>query len=254
VSLTIDDLVALALEVTGMGRARWDELWRAMTDSALMNRIMKEEWNGRPRDNEAAVREYYRKSDMWFVNTFTHGYGGLLHMAAGEVHPLDEWQRRFIEGVRPSGRVLDYGSGFVKDSWKFVMLGYRVDVGEIRGPVTEFLRRYLSLSGLQGRFGIVEVDSDAPVNDTYDGIICFETLEHILDPLALTRNLHGHLVPGAPFAFSVSFGGPEHAPYHIASNAPLGDPNVWAGKLREIGFSPHWENPENSHLKVWRRT
>jgi hypothetical protein len=96
------------------------------------------------------------------------------------------------------------------------------------------------------------VDNETPIIDTYNGIACFETLEHVLHPAALTSHLHKHLRPGGPFAFSVTFGAPEHAPYHVASNAPLGEWKVWAGILQKIGFSPFWEDASGSNSKIWR--
>lgn len=251
---TYESLVDLVLSVSGMSRSRWDFLQKTMASDPAMNLLMKQEWNEEPRHDEAKIRQYYRQSDIWFANTFNSGYGGLIELSKGEVHSPDVWQRKFSEGLPAGARILDYGAGFLRDTWKLVTLGYKVDVAEIQGPVTLFLRQFVRLAGLEGRIGIVEVDSDFPITETYHGIACFETLEHILDPVALTKHLRDHLVPGGPFAFSVSFGGPEHAPYHIASNAPLGDPNVWATHLREIGFLPEWENPENTHVKIWRRT
>lgn len=252
--MTREDLIRIALDVTGMGLDRWNALREIMKDDAAMNRVMKSQWEERPRCDEPAILDYYRKSDIWFVNTWNGGYGGLLHMANREMHSPNEWQRRFLSLV-PSpghGSLLDYGAGFLRDSWNLVTLGYRVDVAEVKGPVTEFLWRYLKESGLEDRFGIIEVESDLSIHGDYRGILCFETLEHVFDPIALTRNLHKCLVPGGPFAFSVSFGNSSHAPYHVASNAWLGDPAVWSGKLLEIGFAPCWDGG-NTNPKIWRR-
>jgi hypothetical protein len=249
--VTYDDLVTLALNVTGLSQERWDFLQETMKDDAAMNRLMKSEWNEESRSNEAVIRDYYRKSDIWFANTFNSGYDGLLKMANRETHSPNEWQREFLKSVPPKGVILDYGAGFLRDSWKFVTLGYRVHVAEIQGPVTLFLWRYRALAKLQEMFHVVEVNSSTPVTDRYEGIACFEVLEHLLDPVALTRHLYDHLVPRGPFVYSASFGDPEHAPYHVASNAPLGQENVWNQKMREIGFVHEWSK-DNKHL--WKRS
>lgn len=251
--MTVNDLIDLACLATGLARARFDELRTIRSSDPEMNLIMKKEWNEQPRTDEAVIRDYYRKSDIWFVNTFESGYGGLLPLAAGEVHPLSEWQRRLVENLPKGGKILDYGSGFLRDSYQLVMNGHYVDVAEVRGPVTEFLKMYRVAAGLESRFGIIEVDSDLPITNTYDSMLCFEVLEHLLDPVAMTKNLYDHLAPGGPLAYSVSFGDPSHAPYHVASNAPLSVAGVWNRKLAEIGFVPDWENPENQHVKICRR-
>ena len=252
-TVTKEDLIRVALDVTGMTQADWDALMEEMKSDARMNRIMKEDWERKPRDSEEAIREYYRTSNIWFVNTWNHGVGALLSMAAGQRGDLVGWCRKFAETLKtPGARILDYGGGFFKDTWPLATAGYKVDVAEVRGPVTEFLKRFAVLAQLESKLGVVEVDSETPVKDTYHGVVCFETLEHVLRPAALTEHLHQHIRPGGPFAFSVTFGAPEHAPYHVASNAPLGEWPVWEAILKKIGFTPAWEDPAGTSAKIWR--
>ena len=252
-TVTKEDLTKVALEVTGMTRGQWDLMHESMKSDAAMNQIMKEEWNAKPRDSEEAIREYYRTSNIWFVNTWNHGVGALLSMAAGHRGDLAGWCRKFAEMVGIPGKsVLDYGGGFFKDTWPLATAGYRVDVAEVRGPVTEFLKRFAVLAGLEKRLGVVEVDSETPIKGLYSGVVCFETLEHVLRPTELTAHLHDHIVSGGPFAFSATFGAPEHAPYHVASNAPFGDWSVWSSIMKGIGFLPSWEDLSGSSIKIWR--
>ena len=252
-TVTKEELVQIALEVTGMTKEKWDTLHESMKSDATMNLIMKQDWNARPRDSEEAIREYYRTSHIWFVNTWNHGVGALLAMAAGQRGDLVGWCRKFAETLRaPGGKILDYGGGFFKDTWPLATAGYKVEVAEVRGPVTEFLKRFISLAKLESKLGVVEVDSELPIEDTYHGIVCFETLEHLLYPEALTVHLYNHLRAGGLFAFSATFGAPEHAPYHVASNAPLGDWSVWSAIMTKIGFSPCWEDSTGSGTKIWR--
>lgn len=251
--MTGADIAVLALQASGMTGEQWKRLSVEMQSDSVMNQIMKQDWNDRPRDNEESIREYYRSSDAWFINTFNHGYGALLAMAAGSKADLSPWCREFAELMRaPGGKVLDYGGGFFKDSWPLAAAGYHVSVAEVKGPVTEFLNSFISIAGLEKKFSVVEVDSETPIKDTYDGILCFETLEHLLHPEALTAHLHKHLKPGGPFAFSVTFGAPEHAPYHVASNAHLGEWAVWSEVLKKIGFSPSWTDPVAAGTRIWR--
>lgn len=253
-TVTREELVDLALEVTGMTRARWNILSETLKDDAAMNRIMRDDWFRKPRDSEEAIREYYRESDVWFLNTFSHGAGTLLQMSEGAPVLLSPWQKAFTVGFPiHSGSILDYGGGFLNDTGPLVLAGYRIVLAEVRGPVTEFLKRYVGLAGLQSHVGVVEVDADFPIKDTYHGVVCFETLEHILRPADLARHLTEQLVHGGPFAFSVSFGDTPHAPYHIAKNAQLGNGRIWADKLMEMGLTPYWEDERINHFKIWRR-
>lgn len=254
VILTREALVELALEVTRMSPERWDAMTKATSDDAAMNLIMKQEWESEPRDSEAAIRDYYRKSDIWFVNTFNHGVGGLLEMSRGIAGNLSPWQKEFVSRLSSPGRILDYGGGFLSDSWPLVMRGFEVSIAEVKGPVTEYLRAYGKLVDVPGLIDVVEVDSSEPILGLYSGALCFETLEHLLDPISLAKHIEQHLRYASPLAFSVSFGAPSHAPYHVASNAPLAQDGVWLEKLKEIGFDHCWSDPGGHHMQIWRRT
>ena len=250
--ITKDDLVRLALEVTGLSEARWNALQETLKDDAAMNGVMREDWTRTPRESEQAIREYYRKSDIWFANTWNHGMGALLEMASfGWPGPLRDWHQRFIRDFKVQGRILDYGGGFFNDTYRLVTNGFKVTVAEVKGPVTEYLKRYRVLAKLEDHIDEVEVDSDQPLSETYTGVVCFETLEHLLKPLDMVKHFHDHLVVGQPFAFSVSFGDTPHAPYHVARNARLGDEKVFSEELEKIGFRPHWKASEN-HFQIWR--
>ena len=252
--ITKDDLVRLALEVTGLSEVRWNALQETLKDDAAMNGVMREDWALAPRGSEQAIREYYRRSEIWFANTWSHGVGALLEMAKfGWPGQLRSWQERFIRDFKIHGRILDYGGGFFNDTHQLVTNGLKVTLAEVKGPVTEYLKRYRALAKLEDHVDIVEVDSDLPLSETYTGIVCFETLEHLLKPLDMVKHFHDHLVVGQPFAFSVSFGDTPHAPYHVASNARLGDERVFLEELGTIGFRSHWKGSEN-HSQIWRST
>lgn len=246
---TREDLVDLALEATGMPKMRWDALLEAMKSDAEMNRIMKAEWLAVPRDTEEAIRAYYRKSDIWFVNTFCHGVGALLKMANREPAEWQEWHHRFAGAVGVRRDILDYGGGFFNDTWPFVNAGYRVTQAEVEGPVTRFLASFIEMTKIPNA-KVRPVNSQEPLLEYYAGVTCFETLEHVLKPVQLAKHLVTHLLPAGAFAMSVSFGAPEHAPYHVASNAPLSDQAVWFNHLEDMGLRITW-SAEDRHRQIW---
>lgn len=251
--MNMQELTNLAIDVTGMGRARWDSLCESMKSDQEMNRIMREDWHSKPRDSDEAIREYYRSSNIWFVNTFLHGAGALVALARGDHGDLAPWAKKFVNTLRCfSGRILDFGGGFFKDTWPFTAVGYRVDVAEVSGPVTKFLKLFIENAKLQKKVGVIEVENETPLTDIYDGIVSFETLEHLKDPERVTAHLHCHIKKGGLFAFSATFGAPEHAPYHVASNAPLGNGEVWAQILSKIGFSHLWSDPNGGGTRIWK--
>ena len=247
------ELTDLAIDVTGMTRDRWNSLCESMKSDQEMNKIMREDWHSKPRDSDEAIREYYRDSNIWFINTFLHGVGALVALARGDHGDLAPWARKFADTLRcPGGKILDFGGGLFKDSWPFTAFGYKIDVAEVSGPVTTFLKRFIETCKLENRIGIVEVQSETPIVDIYDGAISFETLEHLIHPEQFATHLQAHLKEDGLFAFSATFGAPEHAPYHVASNAPLGNGDVWAGVLTKIGFSHLWSDPNGGGTRIWK--
>lgn len=249
----VEELTDLAIEVTGMGRKRWDLLCESMKSDQEMNRIMREEWHSKPRDSEEAVREYYRSSDIWFINTFKNGVGALVALANGVRGELPLWALKFVDLLQGSGGViLDFGGGFLKDTWPLIAAGYRVEVAEVSGPVTNFLKAVIAKAGLEKKVGVVDVVSESPLSTVYDGAVSFETLEHLKHPDQLVAHLHRHIKKSGPFVFSATFGAPEHAPYHVASNAHFGDEVKWASVLSSVGFSPCWSDPNGGGTKIWK--
>lgn len=248
-------ILAMAQEAAKITPARWAELMEIMKVDADMNRLMKTQWFSKPRDSEEAVREYYRSSDIWFVNTFTHGHYALEAMASPYVNVEVERHHvlhPFTGDFKIEGWVLDYGGGFWNDTWMLVAKGYRVAQAEVRGPVTELMKTFIEHYGLHGSLDVVEVDSDTPLKTMYDGILCFETLEHLKEPSFFMGHLAQHLNPGQPFAYSASFGAPEHAPYHVAENAHLSNQGMWREVMLAAGLLPHWV-AQDGHRQIWKR-
>lgn len=257
--ITDEELTTMALEASSMKRETWNRLMETMKTDAEMNKVMKADWKTRNRETEGSIRDYYRHSDIWFVNTFCHGKGALMKLAdpdwTAAASELQTWHREFMAfypGNVGGQRILDYGGGLWNDSWPLILSGFKVTQAEIRGGVTNLLKTFIDRAGLQHHASVLAVDSDMPVHDQYDGILCFETLEHVLKPVELTQHLVNHLRSGGVFAMSTSFGAPEHAPYHVASNAYLSDRKVWCDKLESMGLKKVWVAADE-HRHIWRK-
>jgi len=248
-------ILAMAQEASKITPARWAELMEIMKVDADMNRLMKSQWFSKPRDSEEAVREYYRTSDIWFVNTFTHGHAALVLMATEakvDALPPDHVFHPLTNDFQLSGWILDYGGGFWNDTWVLAAKGYRVVQAEVKGPVTKLMKMFIEEYGFHLSLDVVEVETDNPLQAMYDGIVCFETLEHLKEPAFFMGHLAKHLHSGQPFVYSASFGAPEHAPYHVAENAHLSNQTLWGDVMRSAGLLPHWK-AKDGHRQIWKR-
>lgn len=231
----------------------WPELegiLRAIANDAEMNRRMKDEFSRIPVLTQPEICKYYADSRTWLMQTYGNGHSALLGLARGENPGLAAWAVEFDKYLPRGASILDFGGGFLKDSWAFVQRGHRVVLAEVEGPVVRIVRAFLQAIQ-QKSITVVPVRDEQPSLPPYNGIVCFETFEHVKNPVLLARRLAQDLPSGAPFAMSVSFGAPDHAPYHLAENAPLGDPKVWNAELRAMGLEPVWD--DTSSIRLWRK-
>lgn len=251
--MNFEELSEFARSFVKVSKEEWSTLFETLKDDAAMNLIMKNEWFSKPRDSDQAVIEYYRNSKIWFVNTFNHAYRALLSLANRNAADLSRevWHQFFESELSTGDRILDYGGGFWNDTAILALDGWNVTQAEVLGPTTDFLTAFVALTGHKN-LKVLPVDSGSPITETYEGIACFELLEHLLHPKEFTIHLRDHLAQGKPFASSVSFSAPEHAPYHVACNEPLGRGYTWLDTMQELGFEQIWA-PRGSHRKIWRK-
>lgn len=251
--MTEGEVIDLLLQASGITRERFNELLNIIkTDDAGMNRIMKAQWNAKPRRTASEIAEYYRSSDVWFVNEWNHGKTSLMALATGDTSELSpgQWLAPFIEHVPKGSLILDYGGGLWNGTACLALSGYPVVQAEISGPVTRFLEMFRHKSGMEGLLKVLSVDSEFPLTEEYAAVSCFEVLEHLLHPKEFMVHLRDHLKPGGTFASSVSFSEPDYAPYHM--HAALGEPGVWDSFMKEIGFELK-STCADSGRKVWRK-
>jgi hypothetical protein len=252
--MDLKELSEFARSSIRMSREEWDSLREILKDDAAMNRLMKKEWFEKPRDSDQAVMDYYRESKIWFMNTFNHGWLALLALADRNPSMISrqEWLRIFESNLSPGDQVLDYGGGFWNDTALMALDGWTVVQAEVDGPTTRFLSEFTRWIRMEDQLKVFPVNSSFPLQEIYGGVACFELLEHLLYPKAFAEHLRNHLAPGKPIGLSVSFSAPEHAPYHIASNEPLGRDDNWWAIMKEMGFDHLW-TATDSHRQVWRK-
>jgi len=133
--------------------------------------------------------------------------------------------RKCLVDVRPGVAVLDYGCGHGEGVDFLANLGFTAEGVDLAdGAITKARAKYPSLS--------FHTFADwAPV--TYDVCVCFEVIEHVLDPRALLETLRGLIKPSGYLALST--------PYHgLAKNVAIA----------LHGFEQHFD-VEGSHIRFF---
>lgn len=182
------------------------------------------------------------------MQTYNQGRPGLISLARREKIELPPWAKSFHALLPKVGAsILDYGGGFLKDTWFFPLDGAKVTLAEIEGPVSRTVQAFIDAIG-EPNVSILSISGDSPDLGMHDGAVCFEVLEHMVDPIGALRKIVSAVRPSGPVALSVSFGAPEHAPYHIAGNSHLGDQGAWKKELDRVGLEKVWSCSSNG---VW---
>jgi 2-polyprenyl-6-hydroxyphenyl methylase/3-demethylubiquinone-9 3-methyltransferase len=133
--------------------------------------------------------------------------------------------RKCLVDVRPGFTILDYGCGHGDGVDFLTNLGFSAEGVDLAdGAITKARSRYPNLS-------FHTLADWAPA--TYDACVCFEVIEHVLDPRALLEKFHGLLKPSGYLALST--------PYHgIAKNLAIA----------LHGFDRHFDI-EGSHIRFF---
>jgi SAM-dependent methyltransferase len=161
------------------------------------------------------------------------------------------------------GRLLEVGcsSGYqlraFKDAGKFSVEGLDID-----RSATDFARHVLALEVWQGTL----LEAGLP-NDTYDMVVLFNVLEHLLDPVVELREVARILRPGGRLALKVpnadslqrrAFGRrwqiAREAPRHVLIPSKQGVATLLAraGLQHEASFAaPTLENAVSIALSIW---
>lgn len=144
-----------------------------------------------------------------------------------------------LNEILPPGqhpRALDYGSGVGTVALLLADLGYDVTIADVPGPTLDFARKRLTRRGFT--FEVVEVREDVPdlCSEGWDVITSFDVLEHIVDPVAVTKALVRALAPGGGAAVVASFGAGEEHPHHLSSGITRFADHRWPLFFQALGM------------------
>lgn len=143
-------------------------------------------WDRKPRTGETDYRSFYAETDYFILRQMYYHRNQCFHVVAASM-------RR----VGREGDFCEYGCGVAPvtawlrprfPSWRYTLV-------DIPSPTLEFarwrFRRFPNVETKEPGFG-----SDLPLTRMYDVITCLDVLEHVINPLEVTRHLVEHLKPG----------------------------------------------------------
>lgn len=135
---------------------------------------------------------------------------------------LSEWTKRqtqnILEFCRQKGlrRILDYGCGIGEEGIALAKSGFDVTLADVLGNTFNFAKWRVQQKGLQVKF--INVVNDAPLQETYDGIICLEVLEHLWELEVTVKHLHQHFASEGFLLVTATFYHSDLHPMHLKKN------------------------------------
>jgi len=169
-------------------------------------------------------------------DTMLRAFGWSPLLIHGDPCVLDRWLwlRRHLR--RGGVRTFDAGCGNGAFSIYAARAGNRVLAGSFSQREQDDARRRAELLGVNGiDFRLIDLREIEQHRDSlgrFDQIICFETIEHVLDDEGLVRSLAAMLEPGGRLLLTTPFDG--HHPLYSEQREPSG---VEDGSHVRYGYS-----------------
>lgn len=147
--------------------------------------------------------EFYRTSFMYCCHQIDRATGS-----------QDPWQW-LADKAREAGHitVLDYGCGIGQVGWFFQEQGFQVKFDDLDSPAFAICKEYGRMLGYS-----------EPTVESFDLILCFDVLEHVVDPVSTMTGLAERLSPEGWLVTLPTFGSSFHEdgtrmrPEHLAEN------------------------------------
>jgi SAM-dependent methyltransferase len=170
-------------------------------------------WLARNPTTPEEIREFYVETDCylwellgWNGSAAYRPYLQRLEQLA-TIWPPSEWPT-----------ALDYGSGVGTAAIRLAEIGYGVTLADVPGRTLALARRRLSARGIE--FGELAIDDDQSTlpRERWDVVVCFDVIEHLVDPASTARELVRGVKKGGGLAIVASFNAPgEDFPQHLAA-------------------------------------
>jgi SAM-dependent methyltransferase len=133
-------------------------------------------------------------------------------------------------------RALDYGSGVGTAALLLLDFGYDVTIADVPGPTLDFARERLKRHGYA--FDVLHVEEDVPDLDSarWDIVTSFDVLEHVVDPVAVSKALVRSLTPAGGAVVVASFGADDEHPHHLPAGVARFAGHRWPLFFQTLGM------------------
>jgi len=223
--LPVSDLNLLA-EFTGLAE---DECLLRLCEAEPGT--MAAAWHRASPRTPSEIRRFYSQADEYVWELLAWNASKAYESYVSRVARLSE--------VRPSEqhpRALDYGSGVGTAALLLAELGYQVTIADVPGPTLDFAKERLKRHGVA--VDVVEIGDGVPNLRAggWNVITSFDVLEHVPDPVGVSKALVRALAPHGGAAVVASFGAGDEHPHHLASGVARFGGHRWPLFFQTLGM------------------
>jgi SAM-dependent methyltransferase len=151
-------------------------------------------------------------------------------------------------------RVFEVGHGIGSTALLFAAHGLDVTAGDVSDAYIAFARKRIAARGLN--VTSLDLRDSYPAQGSQDVVVCLDVLEHVLDPLAMVKEMAATLADGGLLVLNVAFGSDPDTPEHLLARR-LG----FLDRIRGVGLEPiahptlelFWKRPQSMWEKPIRR-
>lgn len=224
-SLPATDLTLLA-DFTGLPE---DECVARLRESGPITTAL--EWHRASPKTPIEIRSFYSETEdyVWELLAWnsSKAYDAYLSRLARlrELLPPEEHPR-----------ALDYGSGVGTTALLLAEFGYEVTIADVPGRTLQFASERLKRRGFE--FDVLEIRDDVPnlPEAAWDVLISFDVLEHLVDPVGVSKALVRALAPSGGAAVVASFGASHEHPHHLPSGIARFEGHRWPLFFQTLGM------------------
>jgi SAM-dependent methyltransferase len=161
-------------------------------------RMIADEWNRKSPQNSHEIKKFYKETENY-----------IFELACWHRSPQRKYLTKMAVDICSRSKlhtILDFGCGIGQDGISFAEAGFRVTLSDLPGKTFDFAKWRAEKRGLNINF----VNSDE-LAEEYDAILCFDVLEHLLEPEQTVEYLYKHLKDYGILLVTVNF---KHSEIH----------------------------------------
>ena len=182
----------------------WDtkQVLEALFDGV---RMIADEWNRKSPQDSHEIEKFYKETENY-----------IFELACWHRSLQRKYLTKMAVDICKQSKIhtiLDFGCGIGQDGISLAEAGFKVTLSDLPGKTFDFAKWRAERRGSN-----IEFANSDELAEEYDAILCFDVLEHLLEPKQTVKYLHKYLKDHGILLVTVNFRHSEIHPMHLERN------------------------------------